>query len=137
MYLVTLPELLSGPRPEEVTRAATEMVSELRSAEACGVDVTQYVRFELDEGRDESLLPCGPVFASVERVGDAASKEELGQCELLSPVVVAAPLRLATADGRVLATSDVVSISENNSGEFLVSTGNSIYLLLPIASETV
>ncbi len=132
VYLVALPDLLSAGYPDAVTRAAVKMVHELEGCTPVEEDVTQYVRLGLDVGGERSVLPRGPVFASVETAGDSANKEVLGQCELLSPVVPGSPLRLSTADGRVLATSDVVSISKTEAGEFCVGTGNSVYVIAPI-----
>lgn len=135
IYLVALPEHQTAARPERVVEAAFELLKSGRPERSEGGDPTQYVRLELDSESVPGALPRGPVFASVERPGHEPEKEELGLCELLSDVVPGSPLRIAVADGRVLATSDVTSVMSTDGHEFWVRTGNSCYLLCPLVES--
>lgn len=132
VYLVALPDLENQAYPDAVENEAIAMLKALVQADEAGTDVTQYVRLAMDQDDERAALPRGPVFASVARAGDEENAEPLGQCELLAHVVPDAPLRIAAADGRVFATSDVVSVSPGESGEFRVETGNSVYVLAAI-----
>ena len=73
VYLVALPKLLNLPHPAAVAEAAVEMVQATRVGGAAGHEMTQYVRLEIESAGEDSVLPRGPIFASVERTGDAAS----------------------------------------------------------------
>ena len=132
VYLVALPELNAAPHAPAVEREAVAMLKDFRVEASADSAFTQYVRLSLDGEAGPSALPRGPVFASVESAA-SGDKQALGQCELLSLVLPGSPLRLATAEGRVLATSDVVSVTRSEAGEFCIATGNSLYVLAPIA----